>query len=279
MKVKAYGKINLSLDIIGKDAKGYHLLQMVMQNIDLHDNLEINKIHKGISIHGSGNVPLNSQNLAFKAAEVFIDRYHLNFGVDIKIEKNIPVAAGLAGGSSDAAAVLKAMSELAELQIPQEEMLNMGLSIGADVPYCIKGGTALCEGIGEKITVLPHFNDKLLVLVKPDFGLSTKDVYGKFDNMTNDEHVNTNMVIESIKRNDIFELCKHMKNVLEIPSFTMKPVLCDIKKQMLSFGAINAMMSGSGPTIFGIFNDEVSANNCADHFTKTYKEVFITRTI
>lgn len=279
MEVKAYGKINLSLDIIGNDERGYHLLEMVMQNIDLHDTLEINKKSEGISIHGSNNIPLNNKNLAYKAAELFMKKYDLKFGVDIDIKKNIPVAAGLAGGSADAAAVLKTMRTLSEMKIPDRELMELGLILGADMPYCINGGTALCEGIGEKITKLPAFNDKIILLVKPDFGLSTKQVYNEFDKMNITSHVNTREVIAAIEENDNNKLCENMKNVLEVPSFKMKPVLKNVKSQMIKTGAINAMMSGSGPTIFGIFNDMIKAQLSAKYFKKTYKEVFITKTL
>lgn len=279
MKVKAYGKINLSLDIVGIDSRGYHLLEMVMQNIDLYDDIEVVKKQRGIFIHGSNNIPLNSNNLAYKAAQMLIDKYKLNFGVDIKIKKNIPVAAGLAGGSADAAAVLKAVKSLSEIEIPEEELLEIGLGLGADVSYCIKGGTALCEGIGEKITTLPNFKDKIVVLIKPQFGLSTKRVYSQFDKMNVNVHVNTREVLDAISENDIHKLCSNMANVLEVPSLAMKPVLTNIKARMVSMGAINSMMSGSGPTIFGFFDDMNTAKQCAYAFKKTYKEVFITKTI
>ena len=183
MKIKAYAKINISLDVVGKRKEdGYHLLRMIMQNIDLYDEIYVEKRKEGITIDCNKNyVPTDSRNLAYKAAMLFKEKYNIKEGVYINIIKNIPVSAGLAGGSTDGAAVLKLMNKLFEINASDEELMEMGLSLGADIPYCIKGGTALCEGVGEKITPLKPFKDKILVLVKPSFGVSTKEVYKAFD--------------------------------------------------------------------------------------------------
>ena len=174
MRTKAYAKINLSLDIIGKREDGYHLLEMVMQTIDLYDEITIEKQDEGITIGcNKVYVPRDERNLAYKAAKLFIEKYNISQGVNINIKKNIPVSAGLAGGSTDAAAVLKIMNRLFNINAEDEELMKLGEELGADVPYCIKGD-CLCEGIGEKVTELKRFKDKIIVIVKPPFGISTK---------------------------------------------------------------------------------------------------------
>ncbi|MDF2885599.1 MAG: 4-(cytidine 5-diphospho)-2-C-methyl-D-erythritol kinase [Clostridiaceae bacterium] len=179
MKIKAYGKINIALEVVGKREDGYHLLRMIMQNIDLYDLIELNeKRSNDITIEcNKPYVPKDDRNLAYKAARLFMDTYKINRGIHIDIIKNIPVAAGLAGGSTNAAAVLKALNEMFDVGASEQDLMDLGVKLGADIPYCIKGGTCLCEGIGEKISELKSFKDKILVLVKPPFGVSTKDVY------------------------------------------------------------------------------------------------------
>ena len=182
MKIKAYAKINIALDVVGKREDGYHLLKMIMQTIDLYDVIEITKTSSDIKLKcNKPYVPTDERNLAYKAAKLFKETYNINHGVSINLIKNIPVSAGMAGGSTDAAGVLKLMNRLFDVNADDKELRTLGLKLGADVPYCINGGTALCEGIGEKITPLKPFKDKIVVIVKPPFGVSTKDVYKAFD--------------------------------------------------------------------------------------------------
>ena len=182
MKVKAYGKVNLSLDIVGKREDGYHFLEMIMQTIDLYDVVNVVKIPSGIEIRCNKNyVPTDRRNIAYRAAELFLETFKIKSGVRIEIEKNIPVAAGLAGGSTDGAAVIKAMNDLFKTNASKEKLSEIGVVIGADIPFCIYGGTALIKGIGEDITPLKSFENHILVLVKPNFGVSTKEVYGAID--------------------------------------------------------------------------------------------------
>lgn len=177
MKIKAYAKINIALDVVGKREDGYHLLRMIMQTVDLYDVIEITKSDCNIKLKcNKPYVPTDERNLAYKAAKLFKETYNIKDGVLIDLTKNIPVSAGMAGGSTDAAGVLKLMNRLFNVNASDEELRTLGLKLGADVPYCISGGTALCEGIGEKITQLKPFKDKILVIVKPPFGVSTKDV-------------------------------------------------------------------------------------------------------
>jgi 4-diphosphocytidyl-2-C-methyl-D-erythritol kinase len=280
MLVKAYAKINISLDVTGKRDDGYHLLEMIMQNIDLYDVLNFNKAKVGINIScNKSYIPTNEKNLVYRACKLFMDIYNINEGVDIYIKKNIPVAAGLAGGSADAAATLVAINRLFEVNATTKELMEIGLKIGADVPYCIVGGTALCEGIGEVITPLKPFKNHFLIVLKPAFGVSTKDVYENLDVSKIYRHPNTEELIKAINNDDVKFISDNMKNVLENVTLRKYPVLRTIKKEICEAGALGAMMSGSGPTIFAFFEDMLKAQRCYDKMKLNYKEVYITRTI
>ena len=280
MRIKAYAKINLSLDVVGKRSDGYHLLEMIMQTIDLYDEITVEKIEKDIKIKcNKSYVPTDERNLAYKAAKMFLEKYKIKSGVEIFIKKNIPVSAGLAGGSTDAAGVLKLMNRLFEINASDEELMEMGLSLGADIPYCIKGGTCLCEGVGEVITELPRFKDKIVVLVKPPFGVSTKGVYQEFNIERSKIHPDTNKLISAIKSNDLKYVSKNMKNLLENVTLKKHKVLISIKEEMRYYGSIGTMMSGSGPTIFALFDDMQKAQKTFEKMKEKYKDVYITRTI
>jgi 4-diphosphocytidyl-2-C-methyl-D-erythritol kinase len=280
MLLKAYAKINISLDVVGKREDGYHLLRMIMQNIELYDLIHVNRNKNGINISSNKPyIPTDERNLAYKAAKLFIDKYNIQGGADINIKKNIPVAAGLAGGSTDAAAVLKGMRDIYEINASDEELMELGLRIGADVPYCILGGTALCEGIGEKITPLKSFKNHILIVVKPPFGVSTKEVYQSLDISRIYKHPETDELIEAIETDNLNAVCGGMKNILENVTLRKHTILKDIKNEMMRMGAVGAMMSGSGPTVFSFFDDMLRAQYCYDKFKTKYSEVFITRTI
>lgn len=280
MKIKAYGKVNISLDVVGKREDGYHLLSMIMQNIDLYDEIEVEKQECGIILEcNKSYVPVDNRNLAYKAAEIFKERYDIVDGVKINIEKNIPVSAGLAGGSTDAAAVLKVMNKLFNVNATEEELMELGLKLGADIPYCIHGGTALCEGIGEIITPIKPFRDKIVVLVKPAFGVSTKEVYKNFNLEKVKQHPKTVEIINAIENDDLNFVASNMKNLLENVTLRKHKILIKIKEEMNACGAINSMMSGSGPTVFAFFDDMLKAQRCFEKMKKKYSDVFITRTI
>ncbi|MEQ8155249.1 MAG: 4-(cytidine 5'-diphospho)-2-C-methyl-D-erythritol kinase [Clostridiaceae bacterium] len=280
MKIKAYGKINIALEVIGKREDGYHLLRMIMQTIDLYDLIELKEISSGIEIScNKSYVPTDERNLAYKAAKIFFETYRINKGIHIDIRKNIPVAAGLAGGSTDAAAVLKGLNTIFKIGAAEEDLMALGLKLGADVPYCIKGGTALCEGIGEKVTPLKEFKNKILVLVKPAFGVSTKEVYSNIDIKKIYKKVKIEELIKAINRDDLNFVAKNMKNHLENVTLRKHRKLIDIKEEIMDMDALGVMMSGSGPTIFGFFDDMLRAQSCYDRMKKQYKDVFITRTI
>lgn len=280
MLLKAYAKINISLDIIGKREDGYHLLKMIMQAIDLYDVMNINRIDNGIKLSCDKQyVPTDEKNIAYKAAKLFMDTYNIKSGISIEINKNIPVAAGLAGGSTDGAAVLRAMRDIFSIDVTDEELMELGLKLGADVPYCILGGTALCEGIGEKITPLKSFKDKILILVKPNFGVSTKEVYKNFDIERVFKHPDMNSLIKAMERDDLEFISNNMKNLLENVTLRKYSMLKNIKDSMLRYGALGSMMSGSGPSIFGFFDDMLKAQWCFEGMKEKYEEVYITRTI
>ena len=280
MKIKAYGKVNISLDVVGKREDGYHLLSMIMQNIDLYDEIEVEKQECGIILEcNKSYVPVDNRNLAYKAAEIFKERYDIVDGVKINIEKNIPVSAGLAGGSTDAAAVLKVMNKLFNVNATEEELMELGLRLGADIPYCIHGGTALCEGIGEIITPIKSFKDKIIVLVKPAFGVSTKEVYKNFNLEKVKQHPKTAEIINAIENDNLNFVASNMKNLLENVTLRKHKILIKIKEEMNACGAINSMMSGSGPTVFAFFDDMLKAQKCFEKMKKKYSDVFITRTI
>ncbi len=280
MLIKAYAKINISLDVVGERDDGYHLLEMIMQNIELYDLLMLERCRRGIDIQcNKSYIPLDERNLAYKAAELFIDTYNIREGVSVNITKNIPVSAGLAGGSTDAAAVLVAMNKIYDINADYDELSKLGLKIGADVPYCIKGGTAFCEGIGEKITKLKPFKGHILVLVKPNFGVSTKEVYKSLDIDKIYKHPDTINIIRAMEEDDIRYVSENMKNVLENVTLKKHTILKEIKEKMLRHGSLGSMMSGSGPTIFGFFDDILKAQRCYDYFKEKFTEVYITRTI
>ena len=280
MKVKAYAKINIALDVVGKRNDGYHLLRMIMQNIDLYDDIIVDKIDSGITVSCNKNfVPTDERNLAYKAADLFIKTFNIQQGVSIKIKKNIPVSAGLAGGSTDCAAVLKAMNKIFNINATDEELMKLGVKLGADVPYCIKGGTALCEGIGEVLTELPSFKDKIVVLVKPPFAVSTKEVYKKFELNKVRIHPKTEELIKAMEKQDIRFVARNMKNLLENVTLREYEEISNIKYNMRKYGCLGTMMSGSGPSVFAFFDDMLLAQMCYDNMKKKYKDTFITRTI
>ncbi|WP_294393045.1 4-(cytidine 5'-diphospho)-2-C-methyl-D-erythritol kinase [uncultured Clostridium sp.] len=280
MKIKAYAKINIALDVVGKREDGYHLLKMIMQTVDLYDVIEITKTSSDIKLNcNKPYVPTDERNLAYKAAKLFKEAYKINDGVSINLTKNIPVSAGMAGGSTDAAGVLKLMNRLFNVNASDDELRVLGLKLGADVPYCINGGTALCEGIGEQITQLKPFKDKIVVIIKPPFGVSTKDVYKAFDLSKVVFHPRTEDIMRAMENDDIHFVANNMKNLLENVTLRKHKVIVNIKEAVRSYGALGTMMSGSGPTVFAFFDDMLKAQNCYDEMKKKYKDVFISRTI
>lgn len=284
VRIRAHGKINLGLDVTRKREDGYHEVRMIMQQVGLYDGIEIQRIGKISLIRHIGietnlrYLPSNENNLAYKAAEMLMDEFGIMESVHIKIRKMIPVAAGMAGGSSDAAAVLKGINKMFALGLTNEDLKKRGVTLGADIPYCIAGGTALAEGIGEILTTLPPIPKCYIVLAKPGISVSTKVVYG---NLKADEiqvHPDIDGMIKAITAGDLKGMTGRLGNVLEDVTIPEYPVIGEIKQMMLNLGALNAMMSGSGPTVFGIFDDVDIAKNAymALKNNKDCRQVYIT---
>ncbi len=258
---KAPAKINLALDVLYKRPDDYHEVEMVMTTVDLADRIELAEIAgKDIKIISHNRyVPDDSRNLAYQAANLLKQRYNIPNGVAITIEKNIPVAAGLAGGSSDAAATLRGLNKLWKLGLSLDELAVLGAEIGSDVSFCVYGGTALAKGRGEIITHLPTPPSCWVVLAKPTIGVSTADVYKRLD-LQNVQHPNVPKMIEAIKDHDFKSVCSHLGNVLENVTLSLYPEVHHIKEQMKKFGADAVLMSGSGPTVFGLIEHDSRMN-------------------
>ncbi len=280
LKIKARAKINLTLDVIQRRNDGYHDVKMIMQTVDLYDTLVLDKGFSGIQIITNlSYLPVNEKNIAYKAAKLFFDKNNIiNSGITISIKKRIPVSAGLAGGSTDAAAVLIAMNKIYKTELSTEELCELGKQLGSDVPYCIIGGTALAEGRGEIITRLPPMPTATIVLAKPPFSVSTPSIYGKLDvaNITN--HPDTEGAINAIYNKDINGIAKRMYNVLENVTAREHDIINRVKNIMLGNGAIGSIMSGSGPTVFGIFEHEVSAQKTIAKLRRIVKDIFMVNT-
>ncbi len=276
LTAKAFAKINLSLDVLGTLPNGYHEVKMVMQTVSLYDSVELTKTEKGISLECSLRfLPTGPENLAYRAAEAFFKETGIDGGVKIYLKKHIPVGAGLAGGSSNAAAVLTGLNRLYDAHLSTRRLCEIGTALGADVPYCIIGGTRLAEGIGEKLSPLPPLPECHIVLVKPSFSISTKWVYENIDSCPDIVHPPTDKLIAALEKGDLYEMCANMGNVLEDVSIAHYPVLSSVKDDLRALGAIGAQMSGSGPTVFGIFDDEEKARNAKDVLWKKYKTAYI----
>ena len=259
--LKALAKINLGLDVIRRREDGYHEVSMVMQTIHLYDRLEIAKSHEpGIHIRSNLNfLPVNENNIAYKAAALLMEEFHLEGGMEIQLQKYIPVAAGMAGGSTNAAAVLFGMNRMYDLGLSQKELMDRGVTLGADVPYCIMRGTVLAEGIGEELTTLPAMPKCTILVAKPPISVSTKVVYEALDAKEISEHPDIDGVIEGLEEGSLKKVASAMGNVLEDVTIPMHPVIEEIKQEMKECGALNAMMSGSGPTVFGLFENRTAA--------------------
>ena len=280
ISLEAHAKINLSLDVLGKRDDGYHTLQMIMQTIQLHDTISVYEIPAGVEIKCEAPyVPNNSSNIAYKAAELILQKYGIKSGVRIEIDKQIPVAAGLAGGSTDAAAVLKGINSIFSLGVEEAELRQLGKTIGADVPYCIMGGTALAEGIGDELTRLASPGKINLLLVKPRLGVSTAWVYKNFRLDKVNERPDTRLLVSAIEAGDIRTLATNMKNVLESVTLQKYPVIENIKKQLIKLGALGCMMSGSGPTVFGIFEDFEKAQYALKKLMYSRYDCILTQTV
>lgn len=281
IRLKARAKINLGLDVVRRREDGYHEVKMVMQMLRLYDQIDIEKTQEsGILVRSNLSfLPTDERNIAYKAAKVMIDQFGLEQGVIIRIEKHIPVAAGMAGGSTDCAAVLYGMNKLFGLRLNQKKLRELGVKLGADVPYCLMRQTALSEGIGEILTPISPLQDCPILIAKPSVSVSTRHVYEhlKLDEQT--MHPDIDGIVTALADGDLYGVTDRMANVLETVTVPEHPVIDEIKKQMMASGAVNALMSGSGPTVFGIFDDEEKAKKACEDMKASglARQIYLTR--
>lgn len=261
LQLKAYAKINLALDVVGKREDGYHEVRMIMQTVKLYDKLTFRLLEEdAIRLKTNvGFLPCDENNLIYKAVRCLKEQYHVKQGMEIDLYKCIPVAAGMAGGSTDCAAALIGAAKLFGLHLDKQTLMKIGVRLGADVPYCIMRGTALSEGIGEILTPLPSIPDCRILIAKPPVGVSTKFVYEHLDEQGIETHPDVDGMVQAIREGNLLGITNRMGNVLENVTIPEYPVIDQIKKCMIEQGALNAMMSGSGPTVFGIYEDREKA--------------------
>ncbi len=261
IRLKARAKINISLDVIGRRENGYHDVKMIMQTVDLYDKLLLRKQTKDeITIKTNlAYLPVDERNLVYKIIRYFREHYRIQEGIYVDLFKMIPVAAGLAGGSADAAQAIVGMNSLFQLNLSNEEMLEIGEKFGADIPYCIMQGTVLATGLGEILEPLVDFPEVYVLIVKPRFSVSTPQVYQRYDSLENVVHPNTEALLEGIEEQDVLKICHHLGNVLEDVTIEMHPEIQQIKEALLEQGAQGTLMSGSGPSVYGLFTDQGEA--------------------
>lgn len=283
--LKAYGKINLGLDVLRRREDGYHDVRMIMQTVGIFDRIDlIWKPEPGIQVETNlYYLPNNENNLVYKAAKLLMDEFHIKDGVTIRLKKFIPVAAGMAGGSSDAAAVLFGVNKMFNLGLTMQELMKRGVKIGADVPYCVMRGTALSEGIGEVLTPLPPVPQCQVLIAKPGISVSTKFVYENLNanSLRPEQHPDIDGIISSIREKDIYGIAGRLGNVLETVTVKEYPVIQAIKDKMMEYGAVGSLMSGSGPTVFGLFTSPRAAENAYEELrfgadSQLAKQVYLT---
>ncbi|NLJ41573.1 MAG: 4-(cytidine 5'-diphospho)-2-C-methyl-D-erythritol kinase [Clostridiales bacterium] len=278
--IKAYAKVNLTLDVVSKRDDGYHNLDMIMQSIDLWDEIILREIHKGIEITGNmDGLPRDEGNIAYRAAKLVIEELGVSRGIHITINKNIPKEAGLGGGSADCAAVISGLNRLWDLGLDRDGLRALGKGLGADVPFCLIGGTALAQGIGDILTPLNLRDDMWLVIIKPDFGISTGKVYSRLDVGRIKKRPDNRAMMGYLNSGETVNIAANMVNVLEEVTIPGNPLLSVIKSELVSLGALGSLMSGSGPSVYGIFRCENDAGLAAKILKEKYKEVYPLKTI
>lgn len=270
IQMKALAKVNLGLDVIRRREDGYHEVKMIMQTVRLYDRIILEKTQKGISMETNLSfLPVNEQNIAYRAAKMLMDEFHIQSGLHIKIDKHIPVAAGMAGGSTDGAAVLYGVNKIFELGLTKRQLMERGVKLGADVPYCIMRGTVLSEGIGEILTPVSSLPDCHILIAKPPVSVSTKHVYENLKLDKIEKHPDIDGMVEALRIEDLHGVTQRMENVLETVTIPEHPEIQQIKDLMIKDGALNALMSGSGPTVFGIFDDREKGMRARDLLRKS----------
>ena len=271
---KARAKVNLALDVCRRLENGYHEIRTVMQTVDIYDELEFKRRKDPdiiLSVSSRDYLGNLENNLIFRAAKLMKQQYNIQQGVEIRLKKNIPVAAGMAGGSTDAAATMLAMNEMYELGLTREQLMEQAVRLGADIPFCIMGGTAMAEGIGEQLSPLPAPPDAFLLIVKPPIMVSTQWVYQRLQLDKVGHHPDIDGMVEALEQGNLKGITDRMENVMETVTEKEHPIITDIKKMMCGSGAMNAVMSGSGPSIFGIFREEEAARAAAAYVDQTLK--------
>ncbi len=276
---KAPAKINLSLDVLHKRPDGYHEVEMVMTMVDLADRLEMERLDRDTIIISSqaGYIPLDEKNLAFQAARLMKDTYQVKQGVYIHLDKKIPVAAGLAGGSSDAAAALRGLNKLWNLNRPESELMKLGEQLGSDIPFCVRGGTVVARGRGEQLEPIDAPPQCWVVLAKPPIHVSTASVYSRFNAMRRTQKPATNRVVQAVRQKDFHALCASLGNMLEEVTLQLHPEVTQIKQVMKKLGAEGVLMSGSGPTVFGLVDKESKLNRIYNGLRGFCKDVYVVR--
>ena len=280
IELQAYGKVNLGLDVLRRRPDGYHEVKMIMQTVKLHDTLTFETVDEDVIVLSTNadELPVNEDNLVYKACRMLKQEYQITRGIRVFLQKELPVAAGMAGGSTDAAAVLYGMNSMFELGLSKGELMQRGVKIGADVPYCIMRGTALAEGIGEKLTALPPMVKCPVLIAKPQISVSTKFVYENLKLNEGIVHPDNDTLVSDIEAKDLPKIAADMGNILETVTIPNYPVIAQIKDLMKEQGALNAMMSGSGPTVFGLFDTEETAVRAYEKMRKSglAKQVYLT---
>lgn len=280
IKLYSYAKINLFLNVIDKLENGYHLIDTVMQSIDLHDEILVDNIKENTIVIETNDksIPTDSKNTCYKAASLIKELYTINTGVVIKLNKIIPSEAGLAGGSGNSAAVIKALNELWHLNMSLDEMMAIGLKVGADVPFCIIGGTVRAEGIGEKLTKLNDFSWENILIIKPDFSMSTAFVYNNLHKEQYDLY-NASEMLNNIEQKNFNEIALLTTNTLERAVEEIHIEINEIKKVMMDNGAVSSMMTGSGSALYGLYPNKASLEKAYNVLINQYPKTFKTRTM
>lgn len=278
IKLKSRAKINLSIDVLGKREDGYHLVEMIMQTIDLYDVIKIRELSSDDIIlkSNSSDIPLDDNNIVYKAINLLKNKFNINKGIEIFIQKNIPIAAGMAGGSSNAAAVLVGLNKLWGLNLSELDLQKLGFKLGADVPFCISGKAALAQGVGEELSFIKGLPKDISILIcKPEIFVSTKDVYEGLDLNNIQNRPDNKKLLEDLRQENIQSLAKNMVNVLESVTSIHYREIKEIEKVMMENGALGSMMSGSGPTVFGLYKNREDALKSEKELLKNYKQVYV----
>ncbi len=280
ISLKAYAKINLTLDVVSRRPDGYHNVEMIMQSVDLWDLITLQEIRQGIELDCNiPDLPRDEGNIAWRAAQLIKTEFNIETGIRITIHKNIPREAGLAGGSADCAAVLLGLNKIWNLGMDVKKLQALGKRLGADVPFCLVGGTALAEGIGDMLTPIKSKEDIWLVIIKPDFGVSTKEIYSKLKLEAIRNRPDNPRMIKYLETGDIQGISSSLANVLEEVTIPMHPQIHRLKEELVAHGALGALMSGSGPSVYGIFPDQEAARKAVQPLRERHGQVFMAKTV